>query len=307
MPTARQWLSTSAVNGKIYAFGGTPRTYQPALSTVEEYDPATDTWTEKAPMPAARLVHSTSVVDGKIYVIGGAYRPGVWTEELMTSDVEAYDPATDTWTKKTPMSTAIGAVATSVVNGKIYAIGGATTAGGTALSTVEEYDPATDTWTTKTAMPTARVTAGASAVNGIIYVIGGGRGFSFSIVEAYDPATDTWTEKADMPTGRKALSTSVVNGKIYAIGGARGASWNGISTVEEYDTGLIVASPDFNGDGKVDTDDLLILIANWGINEPLCDIGPTPFGDGIVDMKDLEVFMSYWEKENIPEIPEEEI
>ena len=64
---------------------------------------------------------------------------------------------------------------------------------------------------------------------------------------------------------------------------------------------------DFNGDGKVDTDDLLILIDNWGINEPLCDIGPTPFGDGIVDFKDLEVFMSYWEKENIPEIPEEEL
>ncbi|MGB2826989.1 MAG: M56 family metallopeptidase [Dehalococcoidales bacterium] len=62
---------------------------------------------------------------------------------------------------------------------------------------------------------------------------------------------------------------------------------------------------DFNGDGKVDTDDLLILIDNWGINETLCDIGPTPFGDGIVDFKDLEVFMSYWEKENIPEIPEE--
>jgi beta-lactamase regulating signal transducer with metallopeptidase domain len=64
---------------------------------------------------------------------------------------------------------------------------------------------------------------------------------------------------------------------------------------------------DFNGDGKVDTDDLLVLIDNWGINEPLCDIGPTPYGDGIVDFKDLEVFMSYWEKENIPEIPEEEL
>jgi len=69
----------------------------------------------------------------------------------------------------------------------------------------------------------------------------------------------------------------------------------------------IIPIVDFNGDGKVDTDDLLILIDNWGINEPLCDIGPTPFGDGIVDMKDLEVFMSYWEKENIPEIPEEEL
>jgi len=31
-----------------------------------------------------------------------------------------------------------------------------------------------------------------------------------------------------------------------------------------------------------------------------------PSGDGIVDIKDIEVFMSYWEKENIPEVQEEE-
>ena len=58
---------------------------------------------------------------------------------------------------------------------------------------------------------------------------------------------------------------------------------------------------DFNSDGNIDTDDLLILIGYWGQDEPLCDIGPTPVGDGIVDIKDLEVFMSYWEKENMPE------
>ena len=63
---------------------------------------------------------------------------------------------------------------------------------------------------------------------------------------------------------------------------------------------------DFNSDGNIDTDDLLILIGYWGQDEPLCDIGPMPYGDGIVDIKDLEVFMSYWEKENMPEAPEEE-
>ena len=63
---------------------------------------------------------------------------------------------------------------------------------------------------------------------------------------------------------------------------------------------------DFNNDGNIDTDDLLILIGYWGTNEPLCDICPTPVGDGIVDMKDLEVFMSYWEKENMLETPEGE-
>jgi hypothetical protein len=69
----------------------------------------------------------------------------------------------------------------------------------------------------------------------------------------------------------------------------------------------IVPIVDFNGDGNIDTDDLLILIGYWGQNEPLCDIGPTPVGDGIVDIKNLEVFMSHWEQENIPEIPEGEL
>jgi len=64
---------------------------------------------------------------------------------------------------------------------------------------------------------------------------------------------------------------------------------------------------DFNADGSINTDDLLILIGYWGQNEPLCDIAPLPYGDGVVDIKDLEVFMSYWEKENMPEAPEEEL
>lgn len=67
----------------------------------------------------------------------------------------------------------------------------------------------------------------------------------------------------------------------------------------------ILIKIDFNNDGNINTGDLLLLIDNWGGNETLCDIGLTPFGDGIVDMTDLEVFMSYWEKENMPEALEE--
>jgi len=50
---------------------------------------------------------------------------------------------------------------------------------------------------------------------------------------------------------------------------------------------------DFNGDSKVDIEDLLILIEFWDTDESLCDIGPTPFGDGVVDAKDLKVFAEY--------------
>lgn len=63
----------------------------------------------------------------------------------------------------------------------------------------------------------------------------------------------------------------------------------------------VIPIVDFNGDGNIDTDDLLIMIDNWGTSETLCDIGPMPWGDGVVDIEDLKVFMSYWEQENIPE------
>ena len=44
---------------------------------------------------------------------------------------------------------------------------------------------------------------------------------------------------------------------------------------------------DFNGDGKVNGREILIMAARWGLDDPSLDIGPTPFGDGIVDVKDV--------------------
>jgi hypothetical protein len=300
LPTPRQWLSTSAVNGKIYAIGGDARGGAPGLPTVEEYDPATDTWTEEAltPMPTARFTLSTSVVDGKIYAIGGILRATQSGPETPSSAVEEYDPETDTWTTKAPMPTARGMLSTSVVDGKIYAIGGLFYNMGIPLSTVEVYDPTTDTWTTKAPMPTARVTFSAtSAVNGIIYVIGGASGeTAFSTVEAYNPATDTWAEKTSMPRARTGLATSALGGKIYAIGGSPASHGANMSTVYEYDTGLRAPAPDFNGDGTVEMKDLLRLIESWDLDNPMVDIAPLPFGDGVVDALDLELLMSYWEQ-----------
>jgi N-acetylneuraminic acid mutarotase len=239
MPTARYALSTSTVNGIIYAIGGaTGRHFNAVLPTVEAYNPVTETWTTKADMPTARAFHAASVVDGIIYTIGGSRVP---LEGLPT--VEAYDPVTDTWAKKADMPTARFALSTSVVNGQIYAIGGAQDSGWIELSTVEVYDPVTDTWTAKTDMPTARCLLGTSVLEGQIYAIGGynGRGAAsngMSTVEAYDPVTDNWASKADMPTGRLVLSTSAVDGIIYAISGAPepgdNSGFPGVSTVEAY-------------------------------------------------------------------------
>jgi hypothetical protein len=51
---------------------------------------------------------------------------------------------------------------------------------------------------------------------------------------------------------------------------------------------------DLNGDGIVDSADMVIMVDNWGTDNSLCDIGPMPWGDGVVDNTDAEVLMSYY-------------
>jgi len=231
MPTARSAPALSVVKGKIYAIGG--GVDPTVLSTVEEYDPATNMWTKKTNMPTARTGVSTGVVNDKIYAIGG------WGLGKHLSTVEEYDPATDTWTTKTEMPTPRWGLSTCVVNGRIYAIGGIELKNGNLvwLSTVEEYNPTTDTWIKKTDRP---IPGGRPAVvmNGKIYVLGGDDGKKvFLTVEEYNPMTDTWTTKTEMPTLRAAHSASVVKEKIYVVGGVGGDDWKCyLSTVEEYNS-----------------------------------------------------------------------
>ena len=129
------------MNGKICAIGGTRHVGVDAVPIVEEYDPATDTWTRKADMPTARLHLTSAVVDGKIYVFGGGPE---WPVPLAATEV--YDPAIDSWTRKADMPTERIAMWAAALNGKIYVLGGLSWESA-ALATVEEYDPATDTWT----------------------------------------------------------------------------------------------------------------------------------------------------------------
>ncbi len=44
---------------------------------------------------------------------------------------------------------------------------------------------------------------------------------------------------------------------------------------------------DFNADGIVDSADVCMMVDHWLTDEPLYDIAPLPYGDGIVDVKDL--------------------
>jgi hypothetical protein len=55
----------------------------------------------------------------------------------------------------------------------------------------------------------------------------------------------------------------------------------------------IIPVVDFNGNGISDAQDMCVIVDHWGEHNSLCDIGPMPWGDGIVDIADLAVLAEH--------------
>src|SRR4029077_10805469 len=100
MPTGRIAFAAVTVNGIIYAIGGeiTANNGNQEIGTVEAYNPATDSWTTKAPMPTPRLALGAGVINGIIYAVGGTTERGFESTGNALATVEAYDPVADKWT-----------------------------------------------------------------------------------------------------------------------------------------------------------------------------------------------------------------
>ena len=233
MPTGRVLLTSSVVNGKIYSIGGGLGLSFP-IDAVEVFDPAANSWSKGPRMPTLRNGLTSSVVNGKIYAIGGYDYPH---QNASTTSVPSKCSTLRQirWRKGPSMPTAREGLTSSMVNGKIYAIGGDGNSG-SSLSTVEVFDPAANSWSTGPSMPTARAYLTSSVFNGKIYAIGGvdSSGHILSTVEVFDPAANSWSTGPSMPTARRALTSSVVNSKIYAIGG-EDIVGHIFSTVEVFD------------------------------------------------------------------------
>jgi hypothetical protein len=135
LQTARSSL-TAAIDhaGRIYAITGTLLDGTP-LTSVERFDPsrASAGWTHvaDAPMGGAGRGAATGA-DGNIYVVGGSV-PCCWSTE-----VDRYDPDTDTWAQWSSLSEQGQTVGTVLgPQGRIYAVGGVGPGCPNALSTVE--------------------------------------------------------------------------------------------------------------------------------------------------------------------------
>lgn len=197
MQEPRGRLGVEAVNGKIYAIGGStlniigpivgPYRYDigAGVGTTEEYNLSTDTWIYKTPMPTPRVNFGIAVCGGKIYCLGGS---SYYNE---TNANEVYDPATDSWETRAPLPIPTGATTANVVGDKIYLV--STKWSDNNLTQV--YDPLTDSWTTKTSPPTEIGSKASAVINDKIFFVN-----KDGFIQIYDPLNDRWSTGAKAPS-----------------------------------------------------------------------------------------------------------
>lgn len=233
-PDGRAELAGGTAFGKHYAIGGRPDPLGLLLTNniVEEFNPATNTWTTKALMPTARAGVAAASLDNKIYVLGGRAGNTIGLPLTVYNINEIYDPLTNTWTTDEPMPTPVyDHYATVAFGGKIYVFGGFTSAS-TVTDEVQIYDPKSppgQRWSFGTPMPTPRADAMAGVIQGQIIVFGGRTaadpaGVNLRVTELYDPLMNTWSSGPDMlePASEMAQGVTYDSRGIFAIGSGIG-------------------------------------------------------------------------------------
>ena len=145
MPTPRNHATAGLVNGKIYVIGGRVGaagiTAASNTNVVEEYDPGTDSWGGvRARMPTARSAMASGVYGGRIYVTGGEFQDSQMMATFRA--LEAYDPASNTWSVLPSMPVARHGLAGAVVGNRLHMVSGDVQSAGTGVHVHAPYHDA---------------------------------------------------------------------------------------------------------------------------------------------------------------------
>ncbi|XP_022768288.1 F-box/kelch-repeat protein At1g22040-like [Durio zibethinus] len=175
-------------------------------------------------------------VDGCLYVLGGFSRASTMR------NVWRFDPILNAWSEMTSMSIGRAYCKISILNNKLYVVGGVSQGRGglIPLQSAEVFDPHTGTWSQVPSMPCSRahmlpnafmadvlkpIATGMASYMGRLCVAQSLYSWPFFFDaggEIYDPETNSW---ADMPTGMgegwpaKQAGTKlsvVVDGELFA-------------------------------------------------------------------------------------------
>lgn len=206
-----------SVGGKGYVGLGSD-----SCDDIWEYNPETDTWTEKGNFPGlGRTERPVSfAIDDKGYVAIGADDFGTYSNSLWQ-----YNHTTDTWQEKAPFPGQGRGVAVSfVIDGKAYIGAGVyyDIQGQHILSDFWKYDPQEDLWTQIADIPIPLAASVAFSAAGKGFVGSGGNQDTPQRNEfySYDPQEDSWTQVQSVPREPTVLATafSIGNQGYFGMG-----------------------------------------------------------------------------------------
>ncbi|WP_217921335.1 kelch repeat-containing protein [Miltoncostaea oceani] len=123
MPDPRNHMAGVALGGLAYAIGGQHEADEVDgnRTTVVSYDPATDRWTERAPLPQpiGHISASTVTADGRILVAAGLTQ-----KQVEVSSILAYDARADSWEALRPLPEGLQSPLAGVADGRLLVTGG---------------------------------------------------------------------------------------------------------------------------------------------------------------------------------------
>ncbi len=210
-----------SINGLVYMAMGVDSSFN-TYNDLWEYNPATDTWTQKGVFPYQGSYSTSSfVINNEAYIVGGWWRQGATYNQTISCNYK-YTPITNSFTPMTafPDANRYTGVAFTL-NGKGYF--------GTGFSPTTndlwEYDAANGTWTQKASMPGAvRQSAIGFAIGGYGYISTGNLDVPLTIYSdtwRYDPVANSWLQRASFPGApRTGSAVFVLNNEAFVIGGS---------------------------------------------------------------------------------------
>ncbi|MGE3801916.1 MAG: choice-of-anchor D domain-containing protein [Candidatus Kapaibacterium sp.] len=221
----RIWAFAFSYNGKGYIGGGALGGASNVTDQFFEYDPATNTWTPKAPFGGGNRDGCFAFVLGSKAYVGTGFDGG-----NVLADVWEYDFATNNWSSVGNYPGGPRIFPSSfVLNGKGYVVGGAV---GSVNESAQlyEFDPASKEWTQRASYTGAARQAGiAFELNGVAYYGAGMAGYTqtFRDFYTYNAAQDRWTKSADQFPDEYTAWTVAFSFGDKAYGGLGAAFING--------------------------------------------------------------------------------
>ncbi|MET8327335.1 carboxypeptidase regulatory-like domain-containing protein [Streptomyces sp. NPDC005181] len=225
LPASATAMVAGSSHGTVYTGLGLGTDGFVPLASFYAYDPAANTWRQKADAPSAVASASGGFIDGKFYVSGGYWVAADFSAIGIETRTQVYDPAADTWSTAADNPHALAGGGAAVLDGKLYVVGGMSV-DDSFHSTVSAYDPKTKTWSTVHPYPEEINGASCGGIAGKLYCAGGytnlvdapgGREVKDAFV--YDPARDTWKRIADLPIDLAQSAYGVADGRLLVSGG----------------------------------------------------------------------------------------